>query len=552
MKPAKTQPPRLLQRLLLRLLRDDLAEEVMGDLEEKFITMAAKHSLWRARLNYAYQVLHYIRPFALRKTRSSSLNHFAMLLSHFKIGWRNLSRQKTFSAIKVGGFAIGIAACLLIALYVRQELTYDRHYACGDRLYRVVRIAEMRGETSKGIHMPAPFADALRENLAEVEQAGRYNATEFFGAGANEVRRIDRLESLHEERIIYADQPLLDILEAPFVEGNSRLALTEPNTVVITRAKAQKYFAGEDPIDKVIILNNDELHPYKITGVIEEFPVTSHLQADFMISMVNREFFDGESTSWGHGNYPTYVRLREGIDVAALEHKMARLIRPYFIKPAAEQGNDVAMAWARSMQFKLQPVRDIYLNRDDIQDFMAHGDMQYITLFATIALFILFIACINFVNLSTARSANRAKEVGLRKVVGSNRSTLIRQFLAESFLFSLFAFVLGLLLASLALPHFNALLGRSLNFPWHTWWLLPTMALATLATGLIAGIYPSLYLSSFKPIEVLKGKLSLGAKSSGMRNALVVFQFTISTMLVVSTIVVDRQMRYIQKKNRVR
>jgi putative ABC transport system permease protein len=548
MKPVGQQPPRFIRSLLLRVLRHDLAEEVIGDLEEKFAAMAGRHPLWRARLNYAYQALHYIRPFALRKSRSSPLNHFDMLSGHFKIGWRNLLRQKTFSTVKIGGFAIGIAACLLIALYVGQELNYDRHYTHGNRLYRVIRIAEMRGESSKGIHMPAPFADALREHFAEIEQAGRYNATEFFGAGANEVRRIDRPESLHEERILYADQAWLDILEVPFIEGNAAKALADPGTVVITREKALKYFAGEDAIGKIIVLNNDESRPYKVTGVIEAFPATSHIQADFVISLVGREFFDGEQTSWMHGNYPTYVRLREDADVAALEAKMPRMLQPHFVKPATDEGNENAIAWAKSMRFKLQPVRDIYLNRDNIHDSMSHGDIQYITLFATIALFILFIAGINFVNLSTARSANRAKEVGLRKVVGSNRGMLIRQFLVESLLFSFFAFALGLLLASLALPRFNAILGRSLEFPWHTWWLLPSMALATFATGLIAGIYPSLYLSAFKPIEVLKGKLSLGSKSAGMRNVLVVFQFTVSIMLVVCTIIVGRQMHYILTK----
>jgi putative ABC transport system permease protein len=548
MEKTKPQPPRIVQAFLQKVLRDDLAEEVLGDLEEKFLTMAARHSLWRARLNYVYQALHYIRPFAIRKTKSEPLNHIAMFSSYFKIGWRNLSRQKMFSAIMIGGFAIGIAACLLIALYVRQELTHDRHYAHGDRLYRVVRVAEMRGETGKGIHMPAPFADALREHYPEMELVGRCNDVELFGAGSNEVRRADRQESLHEEHLIHADQSLLDILEIPFIDGNPRQALVEPNTVVITSDKAQKYFPGEDAVGKLILLNNDESRPYKITGVIEEFPVTSHFQADFILSLAGREFFEGESTNWGAGNYPTYVRVREGTPIAALEAKLPRLMQPYFVKPSVAEGNPVAIAWAKSLRFELQPIQDIYLNKDGIRDSSAHGDVRYIALFATIAIFILLIACINFINLSTARSANRAKEVGLRKVVGSNRADLIRQFLSESLLFSLFAFVIALLLASLALPYFNTLLGRSLDFPWKEWWLLPAFALAAFATGLLAGVYPSFYLSSFRPAEVLKGKISLGSKRSGMRNLLVVFQFTVSILLVVGTIIVNRQMHYVLTK----
>jgi putative ABC transport system permease protein len=509
--------------------------------------MAGKHPLWRARLNYIYQALHYIRPFALRKKNSVSLNHITMFRSYVKIGWRNLLRQKMFSVIKIGGFAIGIAACLLIALYVRQELTYDRHYVHGHRLYRVVRVAEMRGETGKSVYMPAPFADALRAHYPELELVGRCNNVELFGAGSNEVRRADRQESLHEEHLVHVDQALLDIFEVPFVEGNPHHALDEPNTIVITRAKAEKYFPGEDAIGKLLLLNNDESRPYTVTGIVEAFPVTSHFQADFMLSLAGREFFEGERSNWGASNSPTYVRLREGTSVAELEAKLPRIMQPYFVKPAMAGGNPVAIAWAKSLRFELQPINDIYLN-DDIRDSSAHGDVRYITLFGTIAVFILLIACINFINLSTARSANRAKEVGLRKVVGSNRAELIRQFLSESLLLSILAFVVALLLASLALPYFNALLGRSLDFPWSEWWLLPAFAVTALGTGLLAGMYPSFYLSSFRPAEVLKGKLSQGSKRTGLRNLLVVFQFTISILLVVGTIIVNRQMHYVLTK----
>ena len=471
-----------------------------------------------------------------------------MLESYFKIAWRNLLRQKMYSVIKIGGFAIGIAACLVIALFIQQELTYDRHYSDVDRLFRVVRASTFKGERSYNVHFPAPFAQALQQDFIDLEKVGRYNLTPFFGAGENEIRRTDAAESTHEEGFIYMDQSLLDIFQPDFISGRTDRALTSPNSIVITKSKAEKFFPNEDPLGKIFILNNDEKRLYTVTGVINDIPVTSHLKYDFIMTLSGKEFYEGEQSNWENSNYPTYVKLRAGTDVASMERKLSSVIEKYFIAQARQTGETSAIEWAKSLSFELQPLREIYLNRENIEDGLLHGDVRYIWLFGGIGSFILIIACINFINLSTARSANRAKEVGLRKVVGSMRGNLIRQFLIESVIISFISFAFGIALTALALRYFDVLFGKPLTFPSHSWWLVPLLGFGAIGVGIVAGLYPSFYLSSFRPSEVLKGNKSLGAKNSALRSTLVVFQFTVSIVLIVGTLIIGRQMQFVMNK----
>jgi putative ABC transport system permease protein len=471
-----------------------------------------------------------------------------MLANYFKIAWRNLQRQKMYSLIKIGGFAIGIAACLLIALYVQQELSYDQHYKDQDRIFRVVRTSTSGGERSKNVYFPAPFAQALQDDFIEFEKVGRYNLTPFFGAGENEIRRIDEPESTHEEGFVYMDQATLDIFQPDFISGSPREALASPNTIILTKGKARKFFPHEDPLGKVFVLNNDDKRLYTVTGVIDDVPVTSHLQYNFIMTLSGKEFYEGEQSNWSNTNYPTYVKLQHEVDPVKLEKKLSSVIEKYFMPEAIRNGEPSAIEWTKSLSFELQPVDEIYLNLDDIRDGMPHGDVRYIWLFGGIALFILIIACINFINLSTARSANRAKEVGLRKVVGSMKRNLISQFLTESIVLSLISFVVGLLLTMTALRSFNFLFGKSLSFEVQSWWIFPALAVCAVLIGVISGLYPAFYLSSFKPSEVLKGNKSLGTKYSGLRSSLVVFQFTVCIILIIGTLTINKQMDYLLNK----
>ncbi|MDP9076702.1 MAG: ABC transporter permease [Bacteroidota bacterium] len=480
------------------------------------------------------------------KWSSGNLNRNYMFRNYFKIAVRQLRRQKMYGAIKVGGFALSIAACLLIALYIRNELSYDKSYPEANRIFRVVMVYTDNGTVGKGPDWPAPMAKTLKKDFPQIEFAGRVMPNTLMGAGTAEVRRAEQVQNTYEEGITFADQSILDLFKLPMVYGDRSHALANPHTVVISKRKADKYFPGQNPVGKVMYFNNDNTQPYTIGGVIENFPTTSHLQYDFLVTLSGREFWQGEQNAWGNFNYPTYVLLKQGIDGKAFERKMtADMVKNYFLPNIRKGGAKSPEQEAAKIHITLQPVTDINLYSYDIRDGLSHGDIRFIWLFGGVAAFILIIACINFVNLATAKSANRAKEVGLRKVVGSNRSGLIKQFLIESLLYSCLSFVIGLLLARLLLPYFNSLASKSLTMPWGEWWLLPVVLVSAVVVGVIAGLYPAFYLSAFKPVQVLKGTLSTGSKGSLLRNSLVVFQFTASIILIIGTMVIYNQVHYI-------
>ena len=465
-----------------------------------------------------------------------------MFKNYFKIAVRQLRKQKMYAAIKVGGFAFSIAACLLIALYIRNEMSYDRSYPDASRIFRVLIYYTDNGTVGKGPEWPAPLAKTLKANFPQVELSGRLNPI----TGGFELRRADQVENNYEEGATFADQSMLDILKLPMVYGDRAHALTNPLTVVISRRKADKYFPGQNPVGKVMYFNNDKANPYTVSAVMENFPSTSHLQYDFMVTLAGKEFGQGEQNNWGQFNYPTYVLLKAGVDAKDFGRKItADIVKNYFLPNIIKGGAKNPKQMAAKINMVLQPVTDINLYSYDVRDGLSHGDIRFVWLFGGVAAFILIIASINFVNLATAKSANRAKEVGLRKVVGSYRSSLIKQFLIESLLYSGLSFIIGLLLAWLLLPYFNTLASKSLTVPWGDWWLLPVVLISAFIIGIIAGLYPAFYLSAFKPVQVLKGTLSTGSKGSVLRNSLVVFQFTASIMLIIGTAVIYNQMHYI-------
>lgn len=551
LKSKQPIPPKLAQQFLLWFLRDDLAEEVLGDLDEQFYTVLEETSTVRAKVNYWYQVFHYLRPFAIRNLKSTYYpNHYTMYRSYFKVGWRNLVRHKMYSSIKIGGLALGIAACLLITLFIQHELSYDKHYSDGDRIYRVIGVYNIKGEILKNTYFPAVMASVLKDDFSEVEATGHFISSELMGGESQVLRRADKVENIHEEGFIYADQGLLDILQPHFVNGNLSQVLNEPNTIAISKSKAEKYFPNEDPLGKTLILNDDETQPYIIRGVFEDFPTTSHFQYDFLLTITGTESFTGDHTTWRRNIYHTYIKVQPGTDAMLLASKLTEgIVKTYMLSGWREGGMVNAEELANNVTLELQPISDIHLRSAGIHDGLNHGDIRFVWLLGTIAGFILIIACINFINLSTAKSANRAKEVGLRKVVGSFRINLINQFLTESVLFSFLSFILALLLSWLLLPYFNELAAKSLVFPWKEWGLFPLIVTAAVFVGILAGLYPSLYLSGFKPIQVLKGGVSRGSKSSKMRSILVIFQFTTSTILIIGTFIIYQQLDFILNKD---
>jgi len=472
-----------------------------------------------------------------------------MIKNYLKIAIRQLRKQKMYAAIKIGGFAFSIAACLLIALYIRDELSYDKSWPDANRIFRLVGEYNDKGTVVTQPTWPAPMAKALKADFPEVELSGRLMPSSLMGAGTAEVRRADQVENSYEDKITFADQQVLDMLKLPMIYGDRSRALANPLTMVISKSNADKYFPGQNPVGKMMYLNDDKTRPYTIGGVMQDMPATTHLQYNFLLTLAGVEFGKGEQENWGNYNYPDYLLLRHGADAKKVEKKIsAGIIKNYMLPQMMRDGVKDAATEVAKFRLVLQPVTDINLYSDGIDDGLSHGDIRFVWLFGAVAGFILIIACINFINLSTAKSANRAKEVGLRKVVGSYRSGLIRQFLTESLLFSFLSFVIGLLLAWLLLPYFNTLSGKSLTIPWGAWWLAPVVLISAFVVGIVAGLYPAFYLSGFKPVEVLKGRLNAGSKSSVLRNGLVVFQFTASIILIISTIVIYNQMRYILSK----
>lgn len=542
MKPVNS-PPKWATRLFRSFCNEHLSEAVLGDLIDLYQRRCKAFGKRRADMLFIWNVAQFLQPFALRKKRSSSQNNISMYNNFITVAWRSMAKQKLYTSIKIGGFALGLATCIVIALFIRHELSYDRHYIDADNIYRIIN--HMEGpDDGKWTAFPAPFTPLLKSNFPEIELAARLIPYPWYNAGSNLLKKENEDDNFYEEGFGYADPDLLKILEVPMVYGNRETALSQPNSIVLSRRKAEKYFRTEDPTGKILFLNDDRNMPMVIGGVMENFPTTSHLQFDFFITLTGKEFWPGEQDNWCCWNYNPYVKLRPGTDVRAFEKKMLSIKKVYVDYLIKEKNQSVDNV-RKYHKFILQPVKDIHLYSDGIGDIIPHGDIRYIWMFGAIAAFILILACINFVNLSTARSANRAKEIGLRKVVGSYRSSIVNQFLVESVIYSLSAFLIALVILALGMPLFNMLTAQPVEIPWKSWWFAPLLFVSSVLVGMIAGIYPSLYLSSFKPIDVLKGSIVRGFRSSKLRSAMVVFQFCTSIVLIIGTFTIYRQMNFI-------
>ncbi|WP_266368351.1 ABC transporter permease [Tellurirhabdus rosea] len=469
-----------------------------------------------------------------------------MLTNYLKIAWRNLVRNKAFSAINIAGLSLGMATCLLILLFVQQELSYDRFHQKADRIVRVVFKASMNGGKIREASVMPPVAQTLKADYPEV-----LGATRLREAGLPIVTYKDK--SFKETGVAFADSNVFDVFTLPLLAGNARTALSQPNTVVISRKTAEKYFGKEDPLGKVLTLR-DWKAPFTVTGVMENLPAQSHFHFDLLLSMAGER--DAQSGSWMTSGYYTYLLLPEGYDYRQLEVKLPQVAGKY-ISPQLKQAMGMSLAEFRQkgndLGLFLQPLTAIHLHSDVLYDFEPGGDIRYLYLFGAIAVFMLLIACINFMNLSTAGASKRGREVGIRKVMGSLKQSLVTQFLLESLLLSGLALVLSLGLVWLMLPYFNQLAGKELTVNvMQNPWLLPGLLLFTVLVSVLAGSYPAFFLSSFKPVSVLKGPGPLagraGRKGFSLRSGLVVFQFFISFTLIVGTVVVYRQLQYIQNK----
>ncbi len=472
-----------------------------------------------------------------------------MIRNYFKIAWRNLLKNKGFSFINIFGLSIGVAACILISIYILHESSYDKHVSNSENIYRMTTdYSKVRGLNGTGIFFSANTAPTVLNDFEEVENTGRLMAVQsFYGAGSNDIRFDGEATQHYEEGFAYADQSIIDIMDVQMVYGDAKTALDNPKTIVISEKIANKYFKNENPIGRTIFLNGNSQDPFKINGVMKDFATNSHMDYDFLMTLKDVEFGEGTLNDWSFCAYFTYVLLKPDIDIKAFEQNMNTILIKRYLKPAYKAAGFPSWVHLEErMKIGLQPLTDINLYSSHIfSQLNFSNDIKTIWIFGIVALFILIIASINFVNLSTAKSANRAKEVGLRKVVGSTRRQLIGQFLAESILISLIAFSIGIVLSALCMPLFRSMCGIHLVMPWSSVMFIATTLLTSLIVGILAGLYPSFHLSKFNPVNVLKGRLSIGNKSNGLRGGLVVFQFTISIVLIVGTLIVDKQLQFI-------
>lgn len=465
-----------------------------------------------------------------------------MLRNYLLTTYRNMLRKPVFSLINISGLAIGMAAFMMIVLYVADELSYDRFHQKSDRIFRVTIHGVFANNVFNTTYTAAPLAQALISEFPEVEQVSRIMLRNQHSVAIGN-------QTFIEDQWLYADSTFFDVFSFGLIEGDPEKVLAEPRSLVLTESTARKWFGNESPIGKTIIDNNR--HHYVVTGIMKDVPANAHFRFNVVASFTSLNWHN--NSSWFNQSAQTYLVLREGTDAQELQTKLPdflyRSINEQLKQFLGISVDEFAQS-GQSYELRLQPVTEIHLNSQLEGELDNNGSMASVYLFSMIALFILLIACINFMNLSTARSAWRAKEVGIRKALGSNRADLIRQFLGESVLYAFVAALLAVILMELSMPYFNLITQKQLGFNLsNTIFFLPFLLLLVVFTGLLAGSYPAYYLSAFQPLEVLKGQQARGAGRNRLRSYLVLLQYSISIILLISTFVVYQQLQFVQDKN---
>src|SRR6266496_3644909 len=465
-----------------------------------------------------------------------------MFRNYFKTAFRNLLKNKFYTSINVIGLAVGLATCLLILLYVLDELSFDKYNVNADRIYRVNNEIKFGGNYFDLAQGPALMGSTMVREFPQVEQ---YTRIRWYGSFL--VKKGN--ENMQEGRVGFADSTLFDVFTLPMIAGDPKTALKEYHSLVVTETVAKKYFNSTDVVGKTLRIN--DTGNYKITAVIKDIPKQSHFNFDFFVPMIENN--GSNDDNWLSENWNTYVLLKKNIDPKLLEPQLNAMMDKYVgpeLKSVINQSLDDFKKSGGYVRASLTPLTDIHLHSNKLGELDGNGNAEFVYIFSAIALLILLIACVNFMNLSTARLSNRAKEVGVRKVLGSLKKNLVQQFLTESVLISSIALVSSILISWLLLRYFNQLSGKDIHASaLFQPKMLVSLFVLMLIVGLLAGSYPAFFLSSFQPIDVLKGKLATGFKRSWLRNTLVVFQFFISIMLIFGTVVIYNQLHYIQNKD---
>ena len=548
-KSAKTNPgispPKWAENFLYWFSSDNQIEFLAGDLNELYKERVEEKGAFKARIGYFIDVMDMVRPFNIFKNKKS-ITPIDMYKNYLKIAIRNMLKSKVYSVINVLGLAIGMAATILILLFVQNELSYDKYHENSDRIYRVSR-AWLNADGEESLHLghaAPPFGPLLKSDFEGIiEESARIMNMSFL------VKAGDK--SIEEDNIYFADAEVFKIFSWEVIEGDLNTALDLPNSIIVTESTAKRYFGEKSPIGESMSLGTQFLpQPIEVivTAVIEDIPENTHFHVDFFAPMAPVEAFYGGRenfmSNYGSNNFATYLLLKEGYPYQQLQDSLGSFIDKHF---GLRSSGELASV---TNKLKLWPLESIHLNSHLDSELEPNGDIAYVYLYTIVALFILVIACINFINLATARSAKRAREVGMRKVMGAYRPMLIKQFITESLLFAVLSLFLGVLMVYLVLPWFNDFSQKdlSLNFIDNQFLVLVVLGI-TIITGFIAGSYPAFYLSAFKPVDTLKGDINAGNSKFNLRSALVVFQFAISIILLIGVGVVNDQLEYVKSKD---
>lgn len=521
-------PPKIAEKILRLILPDGGWDTPVGDFEEFYIQIIREKGTFHAHLWYWSQI------FKLIPAKIMTVLYWRknMILNYIKIALRNCQKHKIYSFINALGLAVGMACCILVFMYVRQELSYDRYHKDGERIFRIAQKIRKEAAELDTARVATPLIPAIRESFPEVESAVRFQLATWDSL-------VEREETkFYEDWVMIAENDIFDVFTIPFIRGNPEKALERPATVVITEKIAQKYFGPADPVGQTLVLWGNQV---EVTGVVADYPDNTHLKYDIIISLSGFER-TWNLDNWGWTGFYAYVKLNPFVDPQKFEEKISHIANIYAKEELEEGGVDV--------RFYLQPIASIHLHSNLVSEIDVPGNLRDVYIFSVIGMLILLISCINFTNLATARAANRAKEVGVRKVVGAHRSQLARQFLLESLLTSLISLLISLIFVAFVLPYFNLLTGQSFGIQDL---FKPSILLILLGfsgfVGFMAGSYPAFLLSRFMAVRILKGLKGQTLKGNLLRKVLVVAQFSITIMLAIGTLSVYKQIDFMKNKH---
>lgn len=536
-------PPLFYKRLFRWFCKDEFFDELQGDLEEEFFFNLETLSPKQAGAIYKKEVLKMIRPSVLKRFKLYNNSIFYdMFKINAKLALRNLVKNKLYTAINIGGLAVSIAVCGILLLYVNSETNYDNYHPNGERTYRMVLDRFYPDHTSYYAITPFSIAEQAAMDFPEIE-----DFTRIFPAGFG-VNVTYNNETFLENNIIASEPNFFEFFGIKLIDGNKDNIFDVPNSIILTEDMATKYFGQENPLGKVLETGvGDKV----VSGIVENTPKNTHFKFDFLLNMSDLPFF--QQANFVNFSVHNYFRLQEGVAPETINEKLKQVVEKYAagqIEREQRISFEEYRASGNGYRYYLQPVSDIHLKSHLEAEFEPNGNITYVYIFLSIAIFIVALAAVNFINLATARSTERAKEVGIRKVLGSEKKQLISQFIIESVMVSVVSMILGLLMIYLILPPFNNYLDKQIDLmSFATPLNIGLIVIFSFALGLIAGIYPAFVLSSFKPVVVLKGKLIKSQQGYWIRNGLVIFQFFISIVLICSTLIVGQQMKYLQNRN---